>query len=155
MQPVFDGDESRASSSQMIRICTGGDDQALTISHLLLDSRQATSSVFGVQVDTLLSASGSALKGVGVQDQSLWAVGYDQRLSSFELPSVHPSAELLYQQFGISEKRDDIVQYGSNSYLKWTACAMTDVSDVAGLALSYQNGVPCGVVFGQGVQLFD
>lgn len=154
----------QSESCALLRICSGGDDQTLSVAHILLDLKSM--SVYGGEVVMLLGASGSALKGVSVFDQSLLSVGYDQRLTSWSFPSIDSqciplSVVKLLSDFKLGvcssgevevKKVTDLV---NNGVLHWDACRMTDVSDVAGIAVSTTHIHARAIVYGQGAQTYD
>jgi hypothetical protein len=149
----------------LLRVCSGGDDQGLSVSHLLLHCKKGVDVyLYGGEVVMLLGASGSALKGVAVFDHSLLSVGYDQRLSRWNFPlSQSTAVQRMLDDFkqGVvregdvkSTQTNDMV---TNGVMEWNSATMIDVSDVAGISVSspFNSNTVRAVVYGQGAQTFD
>jgi WD40 repeat protein len=84
---------STDATSTRLCICSGGDDQAITISIAIYSGEKAENVTFDLKtVHTTKEASGSAIKGVALTlDNRALSVGYSQRLALWE---INDSCEL-------------------------------------------------------------
>lgn len=160
--------ETEVTDCLLLRICSGGDDQTLSVTHLLLDMRAGSEvSMHSAEVVMLLGASGSALKGVSVFDNTVLSVGYDQRLTNWTFPPSLPARVInMLSQFKLgtstttcASQRVRVTQYNNlldNGVLHWSSCQMTDVSDVAGIEVDVSDDISArAILYGQGAQTFD
>jgi WD40 repeat protein len=115
-----------------LRVCTGGDDQALHCCDIDVRASGEASQASAVIVDSasVKNAAHSAIRGIHwVSETTLVASGYDQRLTLWEV--AFPLVRLI-------------------------ACSVADVGDVNSLAFGV---TPCGqqyaAVVGAGVELFS
>ena len=171
---------ARLSGDNLLRVVSGGDDQSLAVLTMVIskpsggnagaphgdingdDRSHASSGVESsmclqvVAAERVAGASGSALKGVGLDPTGrfLFAVGYDQRLSRWHV--LDPDQTWTHPEpVGVSSGSSPVlcrvssVQDGVG--LRWESASLCDVSDVAGLGIADEG---LAVVFGQGFQVF-
>ena len=85
--PVPSEQQTDREELHLLRICSGGDDQGLTLAFVLLRWRgQQVAEVISCHIERVIGASGSAIKGVVIHPdwpQYLFTVGYDQRLTQW------------------------------------------------------------------------
>jgi hypothetical protein len=179
------GRRRRRRDRRLVRICSGGDDQALSVALVLLERRSERGAERGAfeavrcHVETVVGASGSGIKGVAHhprRPRHLFSVGYDQRLThwevlgvrDFQLPDDFFSAAAADRAAAAATARRAITSHhGSrvqqdSSGLRWRSSRLVDVSDVEGLAVD-DSDADAGAgetqqpvrlaVFGQGLQV--
>lgn len=119
---------STDATSTRICICSGGDDQAITISIAICSGEKDENIAFNLKtVHTTKEASGSAIKGVALtSDNRALSVGYSQRLALWEI--------------------------NDNCELTLVSSSPIDVADVNSLSCCIVDGCYFAAIGGEGIE---
>lgn len=139
-----------SSTSTIMIIATGGDDQGMNVMQWCLSTEREVGQRLNV-----LGADGSALRGIHTDGERIWACGLNQRLRCWRIQDLKQDETTHNEGKVIQLIPHDLTSYeaGNANLLQLENESLVDIADVNCLSVQADREDPCVVIGGVGVRV--